>query len=190
MLCLKKKERINIVLPFFTVMLKEEFWLLLLMEQYPYSTEIQVYYFLHDNNFLCELHFIICLTVYNLPWSNYFLWGLSSHEFHAHKFIFPKSFLCLGVCSKELISPTNDDTLRWNNSALSIHMYLYEQLLTFCCFFDIDGQWDLQNYHLLDLGKPHHSIRCMTVIANKHVWCGYRNKIHVIEPKSMTIEVG
>lgn len=59
-----------------------------------------------------------------------------------------------------------------------------------CCFFDIDGQWDLQNYHLLDLGKPHHSIRCMTVIANKHVWCGYRNKIHVIEPKSMTIEVG
>lgn len=74
MLCLKKKERIKIVLPFFTVMLKEEFWLLLLMEQYPYSTEIQVYYFLHDNNFLCELHFIICLTVYNLPWSNYFLW--------------------------------------------------------------------------------------------------------------------
>nr|XP_034303578.1 C-Jun-amino-terminal kinase-interacting protein 4 isoform X24 [Crassostrea gigas] len=53
---------------------------------------------------------------------------------------------------------------------------------------DTDGQWDLQNYHLLDLGKPHHSIRCMTVIANKHVWCGYRNKIHVIEPKSMTIE--
>lgn len=69
-------------------------------------------------------------------------------------------------------------------------MYLYEQLLTFFCVFDIDGQWDLQNYHLLDLGKPHHSIRCMTVIANKHVWCGYRNKIHVIEPKSMTIEVG
>ncbi|XP_061188924.1 C-Jun-amino-terminal kinase-interacting protein 3-like isoform X2 [Saccostrea echinata] len=53
---------------------------------------------------------------------------------------------------------------------------------------DTDGQWDLQNYHLLDLGKPHHSIRCMTVIANKHVWCGYRNKIHVIEPKNMTIE--
>ncbi|XP_056011904.1 C-Jun-amino-terminal kinase-interacting protein 4-like isoform X22 [Ostrea edulis] len=53
---------------------------------------------------------------------------------------------------------------------------------------DTDGLWDLQNYHLLDLGKPHHSIRCMTVIANKHVWCGYRNKIHVIEPKSMTIE--
>ncbi|KAL3879347.1 hypothetical protein ACJMK2_031645 [Sinanodonta woodiana] len=50
-----------------------------------------------------------------------------------------------------------------------------------------DGQWDLQNYHLLDLGKPHHSIRCMAVVANQHVWCGYRNKIHVVDPKSMTI---
>lgn len=69
-------------------------------------------------------------------------------------------------------------------------MYICQHFLTFYCMFDVDGQWDLQNYHLLDLGKPHHSIRCMTVIANKHVWCGYRNKIHVIEPKSMTIEVG
>ena len=29
----------------------------------------------------------------------------------------------------------------------------------------IDGQWDLKNYHLLDLGKPHHSIRCMTQVG-------------------------
>ncbi|XP_041356753.1 C-Jun-amino-terminal kinase-interacting protein 4-like isoform X9 [Gigantopelta aegis] len=50
-----------------------------------------------------------------------------------------------------------------------------------------DGQWDLKNYHLLDLGKPHHSIRCMTVIAGKHVWCGYKNKIHIIDPQSMKI---
>lgn len=91
MLCLKEKRGLRLIWFFFTVMLKEEFWLLLLMEQSPYSTEIQVYYFLHDSNFLCELHFIICLTVYNLLWSNYFLWWLSSHEFHAHKFIFPKS---------------------------------------------------------------------------------------------------
>ena len=28
----------------------------------------------------------------------------------------------------------------------------------------VDGQWDLKNYHLLDLGKPHHSIRCMTQV--------------------------
>ncbi|OWK14336.1 SPAG9, partial [Cervus elaphus hippelaphus] len=40
-----------------------------------------------------------------------------------------------------------------------------------------DGQWDLSNYHLLDLGRPHHSIRCMTVVHDK-VWCGYRNKIY------------
>ncbi|GAB6019442.1 hypothetical protein CHUAL_001023 [Chamberlinius hualienensis] len=50
-----------------------------------------------------------------------------------------------------------------------------------------DGQWDLCNYHLLDLGRPYHSIRCMTVAHNK-VWCGYRNQIHVIDPKTMTIE--
>uniref|UniRef100_A0AAQ6A6K0 C-Jun-amino-terminal kinase-interacting protein 4 n=1 Tax=Amphiprion ocellaris TaxID=80972 RepID=A0AAQ6A6K0_AMPOC len=51
----------------------------------------------------------------------------------------------------------------------------------------IDSQWDLTNYHLLDLGRPHHSIRCMTVVHDK-VWCGYRNKIYVIQPKAMRIE--
>ncbi|KAM3860087.1 C-Jun-amino-terminal kinase-interacting protein 4 [Diretmus argenteus] len=51
----------------------------------------------------------------------------------------------------------------------------------------VDGQWDLTNYHLLDLGRPHHSIRCMTVVHDK-VWCGYRNKIYVVQPKAMRIE--
>ncbi|KAK0156387.1 C-Jun-amino-terminal kinase-interacting protein 4 [Merluccius polli] len=50
-----------------------------------------------------------------------------------------------------------------------------------------NGQWDLTNYHLLDLGRPHHSIRCMAVVHDK-VWCGYRNKIYVIQPKAMKIE--
>ncbi|KAL6102779.1 spag9 [Pungitius sinensis] len=50
-----------------------------------------------------------------------------------------------------------------------------------------DGQWDLTNYHLLDLGRPHHSIRCMAVVHDT-VWCGYRNKIYVIQPKAMRIE--
>ncbi|KAM6963448.1 C-Jun-amino-terminal kinase-interacting protein 3 [Aplochiton taeniatus] len=50
-----------------------------------------------------------------------------------------------------------------------------------------DAQWDLSNYHLMDLGRPHHSIRCMAVVHEK-VWCGYKNKIHVIQPKSMQIE--
>lgn len=40
----------------------------------------------------------------------------------------------------------------------------------------------------MDLGRPHHSIRCMAVVHDK-VWCGYKNKIHVIQPKSMQIEV-
>ncbi|XP_073797732.1 sperm associated antigen 9a isoform X6 [Danio rerio] len=51
----------------------------------------------------------------------------------------------------------------------------------------LDSQWDLTNYHLLDLGRPHHSIRCMTVVHDK-VWCGYRNKIYIIQPKAMKIE--
>uniref|UniRef100_A0A3Q4H790 Sperm associated antigen 9 n=1 Tax=Neolamprologus brichardi TaxID=32507 RepID=A0A3Q4H790_NEOBR len=51
----------------------------------------------------------------------------------------------------------------------------------------VDGQWDLTNYHLLDLGRPHHSIRCMTVVHDK-VWCGFRNRIYVVQPKAMKIE--
>nr|XP_019938810.1 PREDICTED: C-Jun-amino-terminal kinase-interacting protein 4-like isoform X2 [Paralichthys olivaceus] len=51
----------------------------------------------------------------------------------------------------------------------------------------VDGQWDLTNYHLIDLGRPHHSIRCMTIVHDK-VWCGYRNKIYVVQPKAMKIE--
>ncbi|XP_030610303.1 C-Jun-amino-terminal kinase-interacting protein 4 isoform X2 [Archocentrus centrarchus] len=51
----------------------------------------------------------------------------------------------------------------------------------------VDGQWDLTNYHLLDLGRPRHSIRCMTVVHDK-VWCGFRNKIYVVQPKAMKIE--
>ena len=52
----------------------------------------------------------------------------------------------------------------------------------------LDGRWDLSNYHLLDLGRPHHSIRCMTPVHD-FVWCGYRNKVQVINPLSMKIEV-
>lgn len=55
-------------------------------------------------------------------------------------------------------------------------------------FFTSDGQWDLSNYHLMDLGHTHHSIRCMAVVYDR-VWCGYKNKIHVIQPKTMQIEV-
>ena len=45
-----------------------------------------------------------------------------------------------------------------------------------------------RNYYLLDLGKPHHSIRCMVQVHSK-VWLGYRNKIHVVDPQLMCVEV-
>ncbi|KDR19135.1 JNK-interacting protein 3 isoform X3 [Zootermopsis nevadensis] len=50
-----------------------------------------------------------------------------------------------------------------------------------------DGQWDLGSYHLVDLGLPHHSIRCMVAVYGR-VWCGYRNKIHVLHPRSLQVE--
>lgn len=53
----------------------------------------------------------------------------------------------------------------------------------------VDGQWDLSQYHVITLGSPQHSIRCMTVVLGKTVWCGYRNKIHVIDPISLKLEV-
>ena len=52
---------------------------------------------------------------------------------------------------------------------------------------DPSGQWDLRNYHLLDLGRPHHSIRCMVQVHSK-VWLGYRNRIHIVDPKLMSVE--
>ncbi|XP_055085755.1 C-Jun-amino-terminal kinase-interacting protein 4 isoform X2 [Periophthalmus magnuspinnatus] len=50
-----------------------------------------------------------------------------------------------------------------------------------------DGQWDMTNYHLITLGRPHQSIRCMSVVHDK-VWCGSRNKIYVVQPRAMNIE--
>uniref|UniRef100_H3D1S1 C-Jun-amino-terminal kinase-interacting protein 4 n=1 Tax=Tetraodon nigroviridis TaxID=99883 RepID=H3D1S1_TETNG len=51
----------------------------------------------------------------------------------------------------------------------------------------VDGQWDLDNYHQIELGKTNQSIRCMTVVHDK-VWCGYKNKIYVVQPKAMKTE--
>ena len=44
-----------------------------------------------------------------------------------------------------------------------------------------------RNYFLLDLGKPHHAIRCMVQVHSK-VWLGYRNRIHVVDPQLMCVE--
>ncbi|XP_008190561.1 JNK-interacting protein 3 isoform X2 [Tribolium castaneum] len=49
-----------------------------------------------------------------------------------------------------------------------------------------DGEWDLSRYHLVQVGLPHQSVRCLAVVGDK-VWCGYRNKIHVLEPQELGI---
>lgn len=89
---------------------------------------------------------------------------------------------------------------RWANTSFTTFSFKithWSHIWLFICQYDLiswpplftpDGQWDLTNYHLLDLGRPHHSIRCMTVVHDK-VWCGYRNKIYVVQPKAMKIEV-
>lgn len=51
---------------------------------------------------------------------------------------------------------------------------------------DADGEWDLSSYHLVQLGLPQHSVRCLAVVGDK-VWCGHRNKIHVLHPKELKI---
>ncbi|XP_076337495.1 C-Jun-amino-terminal kinase-interacting protein 4-like isoform X3 [Tachypleus tridentatus] len=49
-----------------------------------------------------------------------------------------------------------------------------------------DGQWDLINYHIVDLGHPHQSIRCLSVVDD-HLWCGHRNRVQVIDAKTLTL---
>ncbi|XP_014241649.1 JNK-interacting protein 3 isoform X4 [Cimex lectularius] len=50
-----------------------------------------------------------------------------------------------------------------------------------------DGQWDLNHYHIVHLGPPQQSMRCLLVVHNK-VWCGYKNKILVLDPQSMAVQ--
>lgn len=49
-----------------------------------------------------------------------------------------------------------------------------------------DGQWDLNNYHLVTLGEPKHAIRCLCVVGDK-IWAAYRNKIFIVDPISLNI---
>lgn len=50
----------------------------------------------------------------------------------------------------------------------------------------IDGQWDLKNYHLVTLGSPKQSVRCLCIVADK-VWAAHRNKIHIVDPITLNI---
>ncbi|KAJ8980243.1 hypothetical protein NQ317_003751 [Molorchus minor] len=49
-----------------------------------------------------------------------------------------------------------------------------------------DGEWDLSQYHLVQLGLPYQSVRQLAVVGDK-VWCGYRNKIHVLQPHDLKV---
>uniref|UniRef100_A0A6P7GY34 JNK-interacting protein 3 n=1 Tax=Diabrotica virgifera virgifera TaxID=50390 RepID=A0A6P7GY34_DIAVI len=51
---------------------------------------------------------------------------------------------------------------------------------------DSEGEWDLSQYHLVHIGLPHQSVRQLAVVGDK-IWCGYRNKIHVLQPHDMQI---
>lgn len=51
-----------------------------------------------------------------------------------------------------------------------------------------DGQWDLTRYYSIRLGPKQYSVRCLTSVHSK-VWCGYKNRIHVFDPKTLTVQV-
>ncbi|XP_063798791.1 C-Jun-amino-terminal kinase-interacting protein 4-like [Pseudophryne corroboree] len=47
--------------------------------------------------------------------------------------------------------------------------------------------WDLDNPKVVDLGRPQQSIRC-SVYVHGEVWCGYRNRIYVLDPRTAKIK--
>nr|XP_033816839.1 C-Jun-amino-terminal kinase-interacting protein 4-like isoform X2 [Geotrypetes seraphini] len=48
-------------------------------------------------------------------------------------------------------------------------------------------QWDLEAPRVVELGRPPQSIRCAVTVGDK-VWCGYRNRIYVVDPCMAKIE--
>ncbi|XP_060519194.1 JNK-interacting protein 3 isoform X2 [Cylas formicarius] len=49
-----------------------------------------------------------------------------------------------------------------------------------------EGEWDLSRYHVVTLGLPQQAVRQLTAVGDK-VWCAYRNKIHVLDPREMKV---
>lgn len=49
-----------------------------------------------------------------------------------------------------------------------------------------DGQWDLNSYHLVTLGLPKQSVRCLCIVADK-IWAAHRNKIYIVDPITLNI---
>lgn len=54
---------------------------------------------------------------------------------------------------------------------------------------DSDGRWDLSKYHSVTLGPPQNAARCLVSVNGKRVWCGYKNKVHIIHPRSLVVIV-
>ncbi|XP_030053620.1 C-Jun-amino-terminal kinase-interacting protein 4 isoform X2 [Microcaecilia unicolor] len=48
-------------------------------------------------------------------------------------------------------------------------------------------QWDLETPRVVEIGRPPQSIRCAVTVGDK-VWCGYRNRIYVVDPRMAKIE--
>lgn len=49
-----------------------------------------------------------------------------------------------------------------------------------------DGLWDVNSYHLVTLGSPKHSVRCLCVVKDK-IWAAHRNKIFIVDPISLNV---
>lgn len=49
-----------------------------------------------------------------------------------------------------------------------------------------DGQWDLNSYHLVTLGLPKQSVRCLCVVGDK-IWAAHRNKIFIVDPITLSV---
>jgi len=50
------------------------------------------------------------------------------------------------------------------------------------------AQWDFTGYHVITLGEPHISVRCLCVV-NERVWCAYRNQVYIVVPETLATEV-
>ncbi|KRX99801.1 C-Jun-amino-terminal kinase-interacting protein 4 [Trichinella pseudospiralis] len=51
----------------------------------------------------------------------------------------------------------------------------------------LNGEWNVDGYYLITIGMPSISVRCLAVVLDK-IWCGYRNKIYIIDPKTLVVE--
>ena len=56
------------------------------------------------------------------------------------------------------------------------------------CRRSADEEWDLTSYWLLELAPPTIAVRCLARVHSK-VWAAFRNKIAVIDPNTMRVEV-